>query len=124
LTFDESNGSQVEQVDELCVGKDVLAEKAIRKMAIGEVKPQEKDDENCEIEETAILPPAANPRVSGEKSGNSGFSGNFGEKSRDSRPATDTSQGNQEIEDLIQQKVSDPHPRVRQSVQQHSWKHP
>jgi hypothetical protein len=34
LTFDESNGSQVEQVDELCVGKDVPAEKAIRKMAI------------------------------------------------------------------------------------------
>jgi hypothetical protein len=26
LTFDESNGSQVEQVDELCVGKDVPAE--------------------------------------------------------------------------------------------------
>jgi hypothetical protein len=117
LTFDESNGSQVEQVDELCVGKDVPAEKAIRKMAIGEVKPQEEDDEDCEIEETAILPPAANPRVSGEKSRDSGFSGNFGEKSRESGHAADTSQGNQEIEDLIQQEVSDPHPRVRQSVQ-------
>jgi hypothetical protein len=34
LTFDESNGSQVEQVDELCVGKDIPAEKAIKKMAI------------------------------------------------------------------------------------------
>jgi hypothetical protein len=29
LTFDESYGSQEEQVDELCVGKDVPAEKAI-----------------------------------------------------------------------------------------------
>jgi hypothetical protein len=50
LTFDESNGSQVEQVDELCVGKHVPVEKAIRKMAIGEIKPQEEDDEDCEIE--------------------------------------------------------------------------
>jgi transposase InsO family protein len=57
LTFDESNGSQVEQVDELSVGKDVPSEKAIRKMAIGEVKPQEEDDEDCEIEETTIPPP-------------------------------------------------------------------
>jgi hypothetical protein len=61
LTFDESNGSQVEQVDELCVGKDVPAEKAIRKMATEEVKPQEEDDEDCEIEETTISPLAANP---------------------------------------------------------------
>jgi hypothetical protein len=101
----------------LCVGKDVLAEKAIRKMAIGEVKPQEEDHENCEIEETAILPPTANPGVSGEKYGDSGFSENSGEKSGESGPAADTSQGSQEIEDLIQQEVSDPHPRVRQSVQ-------
>jgi hypothetical protein len=46
LTFDESNGSQEEQVDKLCVGKDVPAEKAIRKMATGEIKPQEEDDED------------------------------------------------------------------------------
>jgi hypothetical protein len=58
-----------------------------------------------------------NPQVSGEKSRNSGFSGNSGEKSAESRPAADTSQGSQEIEDLIQQEVSNPHPRVRQSVQ-------
>jgi hypothetical protein len=38
-----TNGSQEEQVDELCVGKDVPAEKAIRKMAIGEIRPQEED---------------------------------------------------------------------------------
>jgi hypothetical protein len=117
LMFDESNGSQVEQVDELCVGKDVPAEKTIKKMAIGEIKPQEEDDEDCEIEETTTLPPAANSGVSGEKFGDFGFSGNSREKSGDSGPAADSSQGSQEIEDLIQQKVSDPHPRVWQSVQ-------
>jgi hypothetical protein len=107
----------VEQVDELCVGKDVPAEKAIRKMAIGEVKPQEEDDEDCKLEETTTLPPTANLGVSGEKSGHSGFSRKSGEKSEESEPDADTSQGSQEIEDLIQQEVSDPHPRVRQSVQ-------
>jgi hypothetical protein len=117
LTFDESNVSQVEQVDELCVGKDVPAEKAIRKMAIGEVKPQEEDDEDCKIEETTISPPVVNPGVSGEKSGDSGFLGNSGENPGDSRPTADISQGSQENEDLIQQEVSDPCPRVRQSVQ-------
>jgi hypothetical protein len=72
LTFDESNGSQVEQVDELSVGKDIPDEKAIKKMVIGEVKPQEEDDEDCEmIEEPASTPTAANPEVSGEKSGES-----------------------------------------------------
>jgi hypothetical protein len=61
LTFDESNGSQEEQVDGLCVGKDVPAEKTIRRMAIGEIKPQEEDDEACKIEEVAALPPVVNP---------------------------------------------------------------
>jgi hypothetical protein len=117
LTFDESNGSQEEQVDELCVGKDVPAEKAIRKMAVGEMKPQEGDEEDCEIEEAAILTPVAKPGVFGEKSGDSGFSGNSGEMSGHSGPAAEAPQGSQETEDLIQQEESDPHPRVRQSVQ-------
>jgi hypothetical protein len=86
-------------------------------MAIGEVKPQEEDDEDCEIEEIAILPLAANLGVSGEKSRDTGFSENSGENSGDSGPVANTSQSSQEIEDLIQQEVSDPHPRVRQSVQ-------
>jgi hypothetical protein len=55
-----------------CVGKDIPAEKAIKKMVIGEVKPQEEDNEDCEmIEETTSTPPTANPGVSGEKSGES-----------------------------------------------------
>jgi hypothetical protein len=97
----------VEQVDELCVGKDVPTKKAIKKMTIGEVKPQEEDDEDCEIEEPASTRPASNPGVFGEKSG---FPGNSG-------PAAGDSQSSQQNEELIQQEVSGPHPRVRQSVQ-------
>jgi hypothetical protein len=64
----------VEQVDEFCVGKEVPVEKAIKRMDIGEVKPQEEDDEDCKIvEESPSTPPAANPRESGEKPENSGF---------------------------------------------------
>jgi hypothetical protein len=117
LTFDESNGSQEEQVDELCVGKEVPAQKAIRRMAIGEIKPQEEDDEDCIIKDAAALPPAAQLGVSGQKPGNSGFSGDSGDKPGDSGPAAEASQCSQENEDLIQQEVSDPHPRVQQSVQ-------
>jgi hypothetical protein len=117
LTFDESNGSQEEQVDELCVGKEVPTEKAIRRMPIGEIKPQEEDDEDCIIEDAAALPPAAYPGESGQKPGDSGFSGNSGNKSGDSGPAAEISQGSQETEELIQEEDSDPHPRVRQSVQ-------
>jgi hypothetical protein len=86
-------------------------------MAIGEIKPQEEDGEDCEIEQAAAPNPAANPGVSGEKPGESGFSGNSGNKSGDSGPAAETSQGSQEAEELIQEEDSNPHPRVRQSVQ-------
>jgi hypothetical protein len=86
-------------------------------MAIEEVKPQEEDDNDCEMEETTISPLAANLGVSGEKSRDSRFPGNSRENPGDSGPATDISQDSQENEDLIQQEVSDPHPRVQQSVQ-------
>jgi hypothetical protein len=96
----------VDQVDELCVGKDIPAEKAIKKMVIGEVKPQEEDDEDCEIIEE---PTSTSSR---EKSGESGIPGNSRENLEDSGPAAGDSQSSQEDEEFIQQEVSDPHPRV------------
>jgi hypothetical protein len=93
VKFDESNGFQVEQVDELCIGKDIPAGKAIKKMAIGEVKPQEEDDEDCEIlEEPASTPLAGNPGVSGQKSRDSEIPGNSEENSGNSGPAAGDSQ--------------------------------
>jgi len=41
VTFDESNGSQGEQVDDV-VGLEESSSKAIKMLAIGEIKPQEK----------------------------------------------------------------------------------
>ena len=49
MTFDESNGSQVEQVDSSVVGKEDPPCEAIKQMAIGDIRPQEDqatDDED------------------------------------------------------------------------------
>ena len=49
VTFDESNGSQVEQVDSSVVGKEDPPCEAIKQMAIGDIRPQEyqaTDDED------------------------------------------------------------------------------
>ena len=48
VTFDESNGSQVEQVDSSVVGKKESPSEAIKKLAIGDIRPQE--DEVTEVE--------------------------------------------------------------------------
>ena len=49
VTFDESNGSQVEQVDSSVVGKEDPPCEAIKQMTIGDIRPQEDqatDDED------------------------------------------------------------------------------
>jgi hypothetical protein len=41
VTFDEFNGSQVEQVDSSVVGKEHPPCEAIKQLAIGDIRPQE-----------------------------------------------------------------------------------
>jgi hypothetical protein len=48
-------------------------------MVIGEIKPQEEDDEDYIIEDAAALPPATYLGESGQKPGDSRFSGNSGD---------------------------------------------
>ena len=48
VTFDESNGSQVEQVDSSVVGKEDPPCEAIKQLAIGDIRPQE--DQAIEVE--------------------------------------------------------------------------
>jgi hypothetical protein len=47
ITFDESNNSQVEQVDASVVGKEDLLCEAIKQLAIGDIRPQ--DDEATDL---------------------------------------------------------------------------
>ena len=60
MTFDESNGSQVKQVDSSVVGKEDPPCEAINQLAIGDIRPQE--DKVTEVE----VPQAANEQSSAD----------------------------------------------------------
>ena len=53
MTFDESNGSQVEQVDSSVVGKEDLPCEAIKQLTIGDIKPQEDEATEVEVPQVA-----------------------------------------------------------------------
>jgi hypothetical protein len=76
VTFDESNGSQEEQVDTV-VGMEEPSSKAIKKLATGEIKPQEQVDQDDDDDELMFHGPstttsAAHPGYSGHMFGDSG----------------------------------------------------
>ena len=56
VTFDESNGSQVEQVDSSIVGKEDPPCEAIKKLAIGDIRPQEDEVTEVEVPQVATAP--------------------------------------------------------------------
>jgi hypothetical protein len=56
VTFDESNGSQVEQVDSSVIGKEDPPCEAIKQMAIGDIRPQE-DQATDEEDPQAVAAP-------------------------------------------------------------------
>jgi hypothetical protein len=75
VTFDESNGSQEEQVDDV-VGMEESPSKAIKKLATGEIKPQEQEDQDDDdvlmFKGSSTSTSAAQPGNSGDMSGVSG----------------------------------------------------
>jgi hypothetical protein len=75
VTFDESNGSQGEQVDDV-VGMEESPSKAIKKLATGEIKPQEQEDQDDDdvlmFKGSSTSTSAAQPGNSGNMSGDSG----------------------------------------------------
>jgi hypothetical protein len=76
MTFDESNGSQGEQVDGV-VGMEESPSKAIKKLATGEIKPQEQgdqddDDDMLMLRGSSIYTSAAQPGNSGHTFEDSG----------------------------------------------------
>jgi hypothetical protein len=54
VTFDETNGSQVEQVDLSVVGKEDPPCEAIKKLALGDIRPQE-DEANNDVDTLATV---------------------------------------------------------------------
>ena len=56
MIFDESNGSQVKQVDLSIVGKEDPPCKAIKQLAIGDIRPQENKVIEVEVSQVAATP--------------------------------------------------------------------
>ena len=54
MTFNESNGSQVEQVDSSIVGKEGPPCEAIKQLAIGDIRPQEEEVTEVEVPQVAV----------------------------------------------------------------------
>jgi hypothetical protein len=103
--------------------------KAIKKLAIGEIKPQEQEDQDDDDElmfkGSSTSTSAAQPRNSGHMSRDSGSPvRSIRTKDRTiqvtkvelSTPHQDQSQAEQEVEP-IQQETQIPHPRVHQNIQ-------
>ena len=53
MTFDKSNGSQVEQVDSSVVGKEDPPCEAIKQLPIGDIRPQEDEVTEVEVPQAA-----------------------------------------------------------------------
>jgi hypothetical protein len=128
VTFDESNGSQGEQVDDV-VGMEESPSKAIKKLATGEIKPQEQeeqdDDDVLVFKRSSTSTSAAQPGNSGNTSGDSRSAvrsirtlGRSIRATEDepSSPHQDQSQAEQEVEP-IQHEAQVPHPRIHQIIQ-------
>ena len=109
VTFDESNGSQGEQVDDV-VGLEESSSKAIKKLAIGEIKPQEQEDQD---EDQMVF-------LSTSRTHSVGHSGNSENQAGDSGSQIwSNRKEDRSIRDLDQEPPSDHHdqPRVEEEAQ-------
>jgi hypothetical protein len=102
VTFDESNGSQGEQVVDV-VGTEEPSSKAIKKLATGEVKPQEQVDQD---EDDGLM--FHGPSSSTYQT--------IWANEEPSTSNQDQPQVEQEVEP-IQHEDPIPHPRIHQSIQ-------
>jgi hypothetical protein len=128
MIFHESNGSQGEQVDDV-VGMEESPSKAIKKLATGEIKPQEQEDQD---DDDVLMFKGSSTSSSAAQTGYSGnMSGDSGSPVRSIRiedrtiqviedepstPHQDQSQAEQEVEP-IQHEAQVPHPRIHQIIQ-------
>ena len=67
MTFDESNGSQVKQVDSSVVGKEDPPCEAIKQLVIGDIRPQKDEVTEVEVSQVVAAPIFADvPDAEGE----------------------------------------------------------
>jgi hypothetical protein len=135
VKFDESNGSQVKQIDLDVVGKEKLPCEAIKQMAIGDVRPvetTEEDDPQLQVS-TPLQGPAVVQGPENLQNAEASRSGGSAPEQRDSEVQDSNQQEDENIPDdepqaddddidqpLHQPSDKPPHPRVHQSIQQGS----
>ena len=134
MTFDESNGSQVEQVDSSVVGKEDPPCEAIKQLAIGDIRPQEDEVTKVEVPQATDEQSSADvPNVEGEQTPAANQqSGSATHKSNSvalplTAAASPTLIQGQNLQPIFEQEDNeDPedgqeaidHPRLRQIIQQ------
>src|SRR6185437_3174449 len=128
VTFDESNGSQGEQIDNV-VEMEESSSQAIKKLAISEIKPQEQvdndNDDELMFQGPSTSPSAAKPGNSGYEAGDSGHNDQSirtpDRSIRFTQAETTTQQQDKSQDDReaepIQHQCSIPHPRVHHIIQ-------
>jgi len=140
VTFDETNGSQKEQVNVGIVGNEAAPREAIKKLAIGEIKPIEDDDEESVVHidhDTTIHRGSSNEHGEASASRINEDGGNIVQAqphlnldhtSEDNPPQyhslglpIDHGYEEEEEDGPIQRSTLVAHPRVHQSIQ---WDHP
>ena len=144
VTFDETDGSQKEKVNVKIVGNEEAPNKAIKKLAIGEVKPiEDKDDDNIvhvDLDPTTHYvssneygeASATRNDQDGRSNETQGHSHEDGVNNKQAQPQLNNEariednpptdhDHNDEDDGPIQRSTQVPHPRVHQSIQ---WDHP
>jgi hypothetical protein len=119
VTFDESNGSQKVQVDLNDAEDELSPHQAIEKLATGEIRPEEKNDQE-DLKDGPNTVAAENSRDSSQICGNSAGSRDFGQISKNSGDADEEAldqDKEDEDDDPVQHQAQTPHLRVHQIIQ-------
>ena len=137
VIFDESNGSQVEQVDSSVVGKEDPPCEAIKQLAIGDIRTQEEEVTEVEVPQVAAAPISTNvPDATLQQAsaatlerGSATLEGGSAAPTQSATADLTPARGQNlqpifeqdDDEDLEDEQEAIKHPRLRQTIQ---WDHP
>jgi hypothetical protein len=129
VTFDETNGSQVEQVDKNIVDEEEPPSLSIMRMGLGEVRPREvqaqtpvEETNNDPSSSTRVEPPSSQqPQDQSQVHGDDQVHGIDQGGEQGGEAQEDALQVENDDDGPIQPQSQVPHQRVHQSIQ---WDHP
>jgi hypothetical protein len=125
ITFDESNGSQVEQVDKNIIDEEEPPSLSIMRMGLGEVRPHEVqaqapiEERNNDPSSSIRVEPSSSqqPQDQCQDHGDDRVHGIDQGGEQGGEAQEDAPQAENDDDGLIQPQSHEPHPKVHQSVQ-------